>query len=175
MGLVYESISDETRAFMLQEFNSDIMNDTVYLRKRFNANGTRLYANFMIKHIKDGHDDGLSEDLNSNDFFTTHEERKTKTGTIMARVPDPASQTFAEGEFNRYYLRGLCLRSIKEKRQLQVYRGRISENPRPNSEASIGSFIDPVQLLSDLRENKGVDTALGLPNGPNSGLTLRLV
>lgn len=35
--------------------------------------------------------------------------------------------------------------------------------------------VDPVTLLTDLRLNKGIDTALGLPNGPNAGVTLRLM
>src|SRR6266851_5569734 len=33
---------------------------------------------------------------------------------------------------------------------------------------------DPKALLTDLRSNPGVDTALGLPPGPNSGLSARL-
>lgn len=45
---------------------------------------------------------------------------------------------------------------------------------RSASEAMIGSHIDPHALLEDLRTHQGIDTALGLPPGPNSGLSVKL-
>jgi hypothetical protein len=175
MGLLYESLNAETRALMLKEFNSDISNGNIYLSKRFNENGAKYFIELMTKHIEDGHDESLAQDLKSKDCFKTHEERNSKKGVISVKVPENAHQTFSEGEFNRFYIRALCLRSIEEKKQLQVYRGRHSENPRPESEVLIGTVVDPGPLLDDLRLNIGVDTALGLPNGPNSGLTIRLI
>jgi len=175
MGLLYESLNIETRALMLKEFNSDISSGNIYLSKRFNDNGVKYFVELMTKHIQDGHDESLAQDLKSKGCFKTHEERNSKKGIISVKVPENAHQTFSEGEFNRFYIRALCLRSIEEKKQLQVYRGRHSENPRPESEALIGAIIDPVSLLDDLRLNIGIDTALGLPSGPNSGLTIRLV
>ena len=47
-------------------------------------------------------------------------------------------------------------------------------NPRPESEAKIGKTIAPQSLLDDLRKNIGVEPALGLPPGPNSGLSVKL-
>jgi len=57
---------------------------------------------------------------------------------------------------------------------IEVYRARASTNPRPDSELLIGQNLDPEKLLMDLRENKGIDTSFGLPNGPNSGLSIKL-
>ena len=95
----------------------------------------------------------------------------------MARVPYTAPMTLAEGEFNRFYLRGACLRAASEvsRNMIEIYRARPSVNPRPQSEALIGTRLDPTILLSDLRDHIGVDTALRLPPGPNSGLSGRLV
>ncbi|BEE07817.1 hypothetical protein [Aeromonas dhakensis] len=58
---------------------------------------------------------------------------------------------------------------------VQVYRGKNVANARSESKQMIGQIISPKELLDDLRTNVGVDTALGLPAGPNSGLTIKLV
>ena len=93
----------------------------------------------------------------------------------MARVPRTAPDTLAEGEFNRFYVRGLCARALEENvTEVQVYRGKSVRNPRPESRAMIGKVLLARDLLEDLRRSQGVEPALGLPTGPNSGLTIRL-
>ncbi|MCL4265318.1 MAG: hypothetical protein KJ069_19035 [Anaerolineae bacterium] len=34
--------------------------------------------------------------------------------------------------------------------------------------------VDPAALLADLREHTGEDTELGIPGGPNSGISVHL-
>ena len=93
----------------------------------------------------------------------------------MAEVPYTAPETLAEGEFNRFYARGLCRRAIEEgTSQLIVYRAKQVMNARSASQAKIGTKISAKELLQDLRTHPGVDTALGLPQGPNSGLSVKL-
>ena len=176
MGLEYRSLDQQTRQIMLEEFNLDISSGNMYLSKRFNDFGEEYYVKAMPKHIMEGSDDTLAEDLKNNDCFKSHEERKNpKGGVTLAKIPETACQTFAEGEFNRFYIRALSIRAATEGRPLQIYRGRQSTNPRPESEALIGSNVNPGAILNDLRENKGIDTVLGLPSGPNSGLTVNLI
>ena len=57
---------------------------------------------------------------------------------------------------------------------IEVYRAKEVTNPRSESERKIGTIVDPKKLLDDLRANPGVDTALGLPSGPNSGLSVKI-
>jgi hypothetical protein len=57
---------------------------------------------------------------------------------------------------------------------LVVYRAKEVANPRPESTALIGKSLPANRLLDDLRANVGTDTALGLPPGPNSGLSVKL-
>ncbi len=86
-----------------------------------------------------------------------------------------AARKFADGEFLRFYLRGLSLRAASEAvLELEVYRAKQSVNPRPESEQKVGTRVVAVALLGDLRQNKGLDTHLGLPPGPHSGLCGRL-
>jgi hypothetical protein len=47
-------------------------------------------------------------------------------------------------------------------------------NARSASEAKIGTQVDARALLADLRSHQGLEPALGLPPGPNSGLSVEL-
>jgi hypothetical protein len=94
----------------------------------------------------------------------------------MVKVPHTAAQTFAEGEFNRFYLRALCRFTLENGgTELEVYRAKSVTNPRMDSEARIGTRVSVTQLLDDLRANNSVENALRLPPGPNSGLSARLI
>jgi len=93
-----------------------------------------------------------------------------------AKIPVTAPDTLAEGEFNRFYARGLCARAIDNGiKEVVVYRGKEVQQPRAESQAMIGKKIDATVLLEDLRNSPGVEPALGLPPGPNSGLTVHLL
>jgi hypothetical protein len=105
----------------------------------------------------------------------TVQRKKPTGGYTTAKVPINAPDMMAEGEFNRFYARGLCLRAIAEGiPTVTVYRAKEVNNPRPESEALIGTHVSAEQLLQDLRQHTGTDTDLGLPGGPNSGLSVRL-
>lgn len=86
----------------------------------------------------------------------------------------------AEGEFNRYYARGVCVRALAEngpKATVTIYRARESLNPRSESVVLIGTTPSAAALLEDLRTNIGMDTALHLPRArtPASAFTSDLI
>ncbi len=113
----------------------------------------------------------MAADLIRLNCLKTTELRKGKP----VKVPRNAHETLAEGEFNRFYIRGLCRRAIDEGLSaLEVYRAKEVRDPRPESQNMIGKSLDPSQLLNDLRTQIGIDTVLGLPSGPNSGLSARI-
>ncbi|WP_176428202.1 MULTISPECIES: hypothetical protein [Pantoea] len=124
------------------------------------------------------HDDAwLEKEISNRGLLATHYSRRKPNSTEMTqvKVPYTAAQTLAEGEFNRLYARGLCYRAkIEGIEFVEAYRARHSENPRPESQAIIGKKFRPEAILEDLRNNPGVDTALGVPPGPNSGITIKL-
>lgn len=74
----------------------------------------------------------------------------------------------------RFYMRAVCIQALDLSAKIRVYRAKLVTNPRPESGVKIGSIVNPAELLEDLRRNIGVDTFLGLPSGPNSGLCVRL-
>lgn len=110
--------------------------------------------------------------------LNSHEKpRKLKSGGFSKPpiMRKNAHQMLAEGEFNRFYIRALCLRAIEDEHpQVVVYRAKAVTNARSASEQMIGQNMPAEAVLRDLRERPGVDTALGLPPGPNSGLSVRL-
>ena len=167
---------DNVRELMLQEFEADVVQGKVYLSDRLQAQSHETYINLMMEAIKSGNSDSLASKIQSQKILKSIEiKRKPSGGTTTAKVPITAHITLAEGEFNRFYLRGLCLKAIAHGKMIEIYRAKQVSQPRRESIALIGKRLDPKKLLSDLRTNIGVDTALRLPPGPNSGLSGHIV
>jgi hypothetical protein len=176
MALNLVNLDPTTRSFMLEEIVHDIATGKLYYSPRLSPVGTPLYPELLRNAVRTGTDDTLASELRvPGRLNATEEKRKPKGGTTTAQVPVTAADTLAEGEFNRFYMRGLCRRAMKDGvANLVVYRAKEVANPRPESTALIGKSFPANQLLDDLRANVGTDTALGLPPGPNSGLSAKL-
>jgi len=174
MKFNFENLDNETRELMTSEIKSDISKGQLYFSKRFNENGQKLYPQLLLDAVKSGDEESLAILLKQNNCFAEKEARNGKNGVTYAKIPETANQTLAESEFNRFYIRALALRATAAGHTLIIYRARHSENPRPESEIMIGKQVSADKILNDLRNSIGVDTALGLPAGPNSGLTVKL-
>lgn len=177
MALHYENLDKNTRSFMLSEVDLDVSRQKLYMSNRLNELGKRNYV-YLLKEAVEHHNDAwLAYQLRSRGYMTDYEQRRTRGGSFTSvRVPVNAPDTLSEGEFNRYYARGLCVRVIEEGRdQVEVYRGKSASRPRLESEAMLGRRLSAEALLKDLRASIGVEPALGLPPGPNSGLTVRMI
>src|SRR5688572_20416490 len=130
MAFNFHDLTVDVRELMIDEVKLDINKNSLYPSKRFNETGCRKYPDLLSNHVKNGNEISLLTDLQVNYCFKEKEERKTAKGISMVNVPITAPQTFAEGEFNRFYLRGICLKAIKEGKVIEIYRARFSENPR---------------------------------------------
>ncbi len=54
-------------------------------------------------------------------------------------MPGNAATLLAENEFNRYYIRAVCLVALKNKMsEVEVYRAKQTSSSRANSENKIG-------------------------------------
>ncbi len=175
MKFNFEHLNEETRLLMISEITSDVQKDMLYLSKRFNDTGNELYLKLLINACEYGDEEVLATSLKDSACFAEKETRNGKNGVIYVKIPETANQTLAESEFNRFYIRALALQALNKGQTLTIYRARYSANPRAESEAMIGQQIDASKLLDDLRTSIGVDLALGLPPGPNSGLSVRLI
>lgn len=174
MALELFDLDNRTRKLMLEEFFLDMEKNSLYKSNRLNDAGIVRYPEVLRIAISEGDEASLARQLQSGLLKSIEQRRKPTGGYTTARVPSNAHEMLAEGEFNRFYIRALCRRAIEEGTSLIIYRAKAVNNPRVESEAKIGYKVDPNKLLEDLRTNIGVDTALGIPAGPNSGLSVRL-
>ncbi len=176
MSLNYENLDEKIRQFMAEEVKLDISKGTFYISPRLNEQGENNYPALLIEAVESYDDAWLANELHHRRYIKSVEQRRKYGGGFsVAKVPVTAADTLAEGEFNRFYVRGLCALAIQEGiNEVEVYRGKFVRQPRPGSEAMIGKKLPAEGLLKDLRQSPGVEPALGLPPGPNSGLTVRL-
>lgn len=173
MTLNLRNLDDLTRKYMLDEFSLDIQNNKLYLGKYLSEVGKSDYPILLRSAMEDGDIASLAESLKNNERLKSHVPcSRTKSG--LRKVAKNASEMLAEGEFNRFYIRAICRRAIDEGIMVIAYRARESCNPRKESLALEGKEFDPGELLTDLRNSIGVDAGLGLPPGPNSGMSVDL-
>jgi len=176
MGLEYKNLDERTRSLMLAEIDRDIAANTLYLSENLNPRGKADYPDLIRTAARSGSDVTLAAAI--RDRLNPYEKpRKLKSGEFSKppAMRSNAHEMLAEGEFNRFYIRAVCLRAIEDGLQeVVVYRAKNVQNARQESERKIGQRVPAEQLLRDLRASVGVDTAMGLPPGPNSGLCVQL-
>ncbi|MFO0847198.1 MAG: hypothetical protein U0871_01380 [Gemmataceae bacterium] len=176
-AMQFEDLIPRTRALMAEELDCDMASGTLYLSDRLSDAGRRDYPRLLAEALT-AHEPGWLEAQLREGGRLSDTESYTRSGvTRERRVPATAAATLAEGEYNRFYCRAVCRLAAEAgpAAEVEVYRAKPVSSPRPESEAKIGTRVNAAGLLADLRWNKGVDTALGVPAGPNSGLSVRLV
>ena len=177
MALNLENLDDRTRQLMLDEVDYDVSHNQLHISPFLSGQGQRDYVNLLREAIQNGTDESLAQNLRTRRrILRTLPRRQPKGGYSIAATPQNAAEVLAESEFNRYYIRGLARRAIEDGiDELVVYRAKPARNPRPESESRVETTFSPEELLQDLRAHPGDEPpALGVPSGPNSGLSVRL-
>lgn len=170
----FESLTPEVRTHMLNEIDADSTADTLYRSKRLLDSAWPAYKTALTEAAKTGTEVTLAAAI-ANGMLVSQETSTRNGKPYLKAVPSNAAQTLAEGEFNRFYIRGVCLEAIATNRKIEVYRGKAVSSARSESELKLGHRPDPKLLLADLRKNIGLETFLGIPGGANSGISVRLV
>jgi hypothetical protein len=174
--LNYVNLDARVRQLMLDEVDLDIRTGTLFVSPRLSNTGLQNYVT-LLREAMSAHDDSwLAEQFASHGRLSRTEPRRQPSGGYTtARVPANAATTIAESEFNHFYIRALCRLALEQGvGELVIYRAKPVASPRPESQRLVGTRISAQALLDDLRGHTGTDTALGLPPGPNSGLSVRL-
>ena len=176
MGLEYEQLDHETRRLMLDELELDVRENQVYRSQRLVRDREAHWLALLRAAFISENDDWLAHQIGAQKMLEEHELRRTPKGDVtIARVPMSAEQTLAEGEFNRSYVRALCRRGEETPGTvLEIDRAKEVAQPRPESALREGHEVSASVLLLDLRTGTRVDVALGVPAGPNSGLSVRM-
>ena len=177
MALYFENLDERTRQLMLDEMEYDIEHHQLHISPFLSGQGQRDYENLLRDALQNGDDETLAQSLREHRrILRTLPRRNPSGGYSIAATAENAAQVLAESEFNRYYIRALARRAIEDGiSELVIYRAKPVTNPRPESEARIETSLSPQELLEDLRSHLGDERpTLGVPSGPNSGLSVRL-
>jgi hypothetical protein len=175
MPLHYENLDPTTRRHALAELDKDLASGDFHASERLRPTAIAEYQRYLHEAIRYYDDRWLEE--HASDLLVDFEHRRTRSGgQTTAKLPDMAARMLAEGDFNRYYMRGLALRAIEEGRQVvEVYRARLSLEPRTESAQLEGNRLHAPDVLQYLRGDAATDPAVGSLGRVNSGLSVRLV
>lgn len=174
--LQLKQLDERTRQLMLSEVDYDIEHNQLFISPLLSGQGQRDYLGLLRSAIEGGTAETLAENLRlRRRLMRTMPRRKPTGGYIIGSTPVTAAETLSEGEFNRYCIRALCRRAIQDHIPfVVVYRAKPVVNPRPQSVEAMETTLDPEALLEDLRTHPGEPSKLGVPGGPNSGLSVHL-
>lgn len=155
---------------MLQELAHDVEEKKIFYDARLTESGRALYLRLLAEALEQGTPESLSEAILKSSLLNPTEIRDIGDGrTVQAKVSKIAHRNIGEAEFNRYYMRALCLKAIKQAiDEVEVYRARASTNPRPDD----ADRKNARELLEHLRS-----TNISMPGsfpGPNSGRSVRI-
>lgn len=166
----FKDLDDQVRALMVEEIQSDIAEDKLYLSSRLNAFGVSNYPDYLLQAAREGDEETLEVLLDINTCFNPSDYSKGKP----SKMPKNSSKLICQSEFNRFYIRAICRKSILDNKEFViVYRARESSWSRPESEAKIGVRLSAKELLDDLINSIG-DKPTILPE-VNSGLSVMLI
>jgi len=179
MAFRFHDLDETTRSFMVEEVDRDTAQGILYLSPRLTDRGRRDWPGLLRAAVEKGDERRLAESLRGTGRLREVEHRQSRRGwgrPHEVRVPVTAPMTLAEGEFNRFYIRGLCLRALAQGiGEVAIYRAKAVDVPRPESARLVGARRPVTMLLEDLRTHSGEEEpALRVPGGPNSGLSVRL-
>ena len=169
----FPNLDEQTRLIMIQELEFDIRFGLFYEHLSMTISGLFAYKRLLKECFVDGTPETLLQKL-SPTFF----KLKDRNGhTIPANIRD----MIAFSDFNRYYVRALLLRALKENRKLCVYRAKQVMNERKESKQNIHKvYFDNremgrmLELFRDYRQLFSLHSQTDILK-PNSGLSLKFV
>lgn len=175
MPLQYANLDPATRRFSLAELERDAANKTLIIPDRLRSGQFSAYQKLLTEALKYYDDLWLEEHVQSM-LVDVEPRRMPSLGQTIAQVPENAARILAEGDFNRYYMRGVCARALAEGRaEVEVYRARLSVEPRPESTELEGAHLSAAYLLGELRGLTPKTLPIATLGRPGSGMSVRLI
>lgn len=170
MSFAFDDLDADTRTAMLEELKSDLDGRGIYRSDRLSPTGVSALPALLGDAFAHGSDASLGAEL-ARGGHLNETERWAKG---IRRMASNAATLLAEGEFNRYYMRAVCLTVLEAGgTEVEITRGRESGRHRPESDALIGTLLDATALLDDLRRNVLTPGEVRVLPDVNSGLTVK--
>jgi len=181
MAMHYEELDDQTRGYMLSEFEAEQASGNPYLSKALSPAGLEFFPDLMREAIKSGNERSLARALEREDLWKA-EETYTRGGVTRSRKRNilQSAVRLALTEFSTWYVRGLARRLLDEGiEECEVCRG---EQPKwePGECAEHEGRIVPVREIYDNHRARywpepGDETAFSIPFGPGCHHVIRRV
>jgi len=177
MSLYLINLDDRTRELMLEELDYDEERNWLHISPYLSNQGAHDFPALLRRAIAEGDADSLGAALSEQRRIArTGHRRKASGGYTIVTIPENAAEMIANDAFNHYYIRAVARRALEEgHEEVIVYRARPVQTPRPESEEMLETSVDAAALLEDLRQHTGDEPpAMGIPSGPNSGISVHL-
>ena len=170
----FENLDETTRGYMLEAISDAEASGNIYFSTRFNDAGYKQWLPLLKEAAEEHNEHWLAYQLETQRLMKGFEGAMTPSGGYRVKhTPHTAAETMAEGQFNRFYILGLCKRAKAEGiSQLEVYRAKKSTAPRRESENLIGSKFSVDYVEAQLL--KTADSFKSPLLKPNSGLSMKL-
>ncbi len=140
----FEELDDETRKFMLQEFDIEQSSINPYISPRLSDIGKKIFPELMKKAIISGDAESLETSLRRQDYWK-EKEVYTRNGVTKERIINyqQASEQLAFSEFNTWYVRGLSKKLLtKGIEKCQVYRVKDAKWEPGDCSSHEGQIVD---------------------------------
>lgn len=169
------NLDNTTRPFILEAISEAEQTGQIYNSTRFNSIGTQKWIPLLKEAAQSYNEHWLAYQLEVNGMMKDFENTQKPTGGYTTKhVPHTAAETYAEGQFNRCYMLGLCKRARKEgKTHLEIYRAKQVSEQRPESQALVGTTLSIVEIEAQLKKTQ--DSFKSALVRPNSGLSVKLI
>ena len=169
----FPNLDEQTRLIMIQELEFDLKIGLFYEPVSMAISGLIAYKRLLKECFENGTPETLLQKL-SPTFF----KLKDRNGR---KIPTNIREMSAFSDFNRYYVRALLLRALKENRKLCVYRAKQVMNERKESKQNVHRVYfynremgRMLELFRDYRQLFGLHSQTDILK-PNSGLSLRFI
>ncbi len=168
----YRHLDDALRQTMLAEIAADAAAQRLYRSPRLNLDGEEAWESLLRAAVERHDAHWLTDNLKAYRYLRKTEKRQMLT----VRVPFEAPRALAEGQFNRFYVRAVCLRAQAAGRDaVVIVAGRdLVEAPQAARDL-VGSQLEAEELRCKLEAEYRVDRALGVRTLEPSGLTVGLI
>jgi len=168
----FHQLDNKTRETMKEELERDLNGDGPYQSPRLTSEGLRQFPELLKKAIDSVNDLSFSNDLKP--YFKSIEIYIRKGRQYKRKIPSDAHLVLGQGQFNIYYMRAICQIALSQGiEEVEIYRAKQSNEPRRSSQLQIGSKINAIDLLDELRNTSEFGSKNFLIGLPNSGLSVK--
>lgn len=168
----FSKLDNRSRKLMGEEIIQANATNNIYYSTRFNDKGREIWIDLLSQAASSYDEHWLAFQLEyANTIKELEIRRCPREDYTIAYIPGAATATFAEGQFNRFYMAAICRRAVEDEvENVKVYRAKQRLQPRPESMILEGTFRNPTQLLFELRVKESSLNCILLK--PNSGLSI---